>query len=93
MSVLSSSVTVSKWWPLNFDFNVEKGRNHTGIDLGCRGNVEGWEYFSSPGILKLKALCDLARYHGAAPTRLQCPFGLAGPVFEVVPRHLCRRRD
>jgi hypothetical protein len=30
----------------------------------------------------LKALCELPRYRGAAPNRLQCPFGLAGPVFE-----------
>jgi hypothetical protein len=49
------------------------------LDLGCRKDVE--------------ALRELARYRGAAPSRLQCPFGLAGPVFEVLPRHLSRRRD
>ena len=49
--------------------------------------------FSSPEILELKAQCELARFRGAASNRLQCPFGLAGPVFEVVPRHLCKRRD
>jgi len=63
------------------------------LDLGCREDVEVWECFSSLEILKLKAQCELACYHGAAPSRLQCPFGLAGPVFEVIPRHLCRRRD
>ena len=53
-----------------------------------------WKYGNvfSPEILILKA-CELARYRGAAASRLQCPFGLAGPVFEVVPRHLCKRRD
>jgi hypothetical protein len=59
--------------------------------VGCGEEVEGWECFSSPEILKLKALCQ--RYRGAAPNRPQCPFGLAEPVFEVVPRHLCRRYD
>ena len=49
--------------------------------------------FSSPEILELKAQCELARYRGAALNRLQCPFRLAGPIFEVVSRHLCRRRD
>ena len=55
-----------------------------------------WKYgnvFLRQKILELKAQCELARYRVAAPNRLQCPFGLAGPVFEVVPRHLCRRRD
>jgi len=37
--------------------------------------------------------CDLARYRGAAPYRLHCPLGLAAPIFEVVPRHLFRRRN
>ena len=63
------------------------------LDLGCREDVEVRECFSSPEILELKAQCELACYRVAAPNRLQCPFGLAGPVFEVVPRHLCRRRD
>jgi len=63
------------------------------LDLGCREDVEVLECFPSPEILELKAQCKLARYRGAAPNRLQCPFGLAGPVFEVVPRHLCKRRD
>ena len=63
------------------------------LDLGCREDVEVWECFSSLEILELKAQCELAHYRGAAPSRLQCPFGLAGPVFEVVPRHLCKRRD
>jgi len=62
------------------------------LDLGCREDVEVWECFSLPEILELKAQCEVARYRGAAPIRLQCPFGL-GPVFEVVPRYLCRRRD
>ena len=63
------------------------------LDLGCRQDVEVRECFSSPEILELKAQCELAPYLVAAPNRLQCPFGLAGPVFEVVPRHLFRRRD
>ena len=33
---------------------------------------------------QIKAQCELARYRGAAPTRLQCPFGLTEPVTEVV---------
>jgi len=63
------------------------------LDLDCREDVEVRECFSSPEILELKAQCELARYRSAAPNRLQCPFRLAGPVFEVIPRHLCRRRD
>ena len=63
------------------------------LDLSCRVDVEVRECFSSPEILKWKAQCEPARYRVAAPSRLHCPFGLAGPVFEVVPRHLCRRRD
>jgi len=54
------------------------------LDLGCKVDVEVRECFSSPEILELKAQCELARYRGAAPSRLQCPFGLAGPVFEVL---------
>ena len=38
--------------------------------------------FSSPEILELKEQCELARYRVAAPNRLQCHFGLAGPVFD-----------
>jgi len=63
------------------------------LDLVCREDVEVWGCFSSPEILKLKAQCELANYHVAAPNRLQCTFRLAGPVFEVIPRHLCRRHD
>ena len=63
------------------------------LDLGCREDVEVRECFCSPEIFELKAQCELARYRGAASNRLQCPFGLASPVFEVVPKHLCRRRD
>jgi len=63
------------------------------LDLGCREDVEVQECFSSPEILEMTAQYELAHYHGAAPNRLQCPFGLAGSVLEVVPRHLCRRRD
>ena len=63
------------------------------LDLGCRQDVEVRECFSSPQILELKAQCELARHRGAAPSRLQCPFGLAGPLFEVIPRHFCGRRD
>ena len=63
------------------------------LDLGCRENVEVRECFSSPEILELKAQCELACYRGAAPNCLQCPFRLAGPIFKVIPRHLCRRRD
>ena len=55
--------------------------------------MEVQECFSSPEILKMTAQCELAHYRGAVPNRLQCHFGLDGPVFEVVPRHLCRRRD
>ena len=63
------------------------------LDLGCREDVEVRECFSLPEILEMTAQCELVHYRGAAPNHLQCPFGLAGPVFEVVPRHLCRRRD
>jgi len=63
------------------------------LDPGCREDVEVRECFSSPEMLQLKEQCELASYHGSPLSRLQCPFGLAGPVFEVVPRHLCRRRD
>ena len=55
--------------------------------------MEVQECFSSLEILELKAQCELARYRCAAPSRLQCPFGFAGPVFEVVARNLCKRRD
>jgi hypothetical protein len=58
-----------------------RGRNRTGLDLGCREDVEVLECFSSPEILELKAQCELVRYRGEAPSRLQCPFGLAGSVF------------
>ena len=68
-------------------------REEVEIALGCREDVEVREYFSLSEILELKAQCELARCCGAAPNRLQCPFGLTGPVFEVVPRHHCRRRD
>ena len=54
------------------------------LDLGCREDVKVRECFSSPEFLELKAQCEVARYHGAAPSRLQCRFGLAGPVFEVI---------
>ena len=70
-----------------------RGRNQTELDLGSREDVEVRECLSSTEILELKAQCELARYRVAAPNRLQCPFGLAGPVFEVIPRHLWRRRD
>ena len=70
-----------------------RGRNCTELDLGCRGDVEVRECFSLPKILELKAQCELACYRVTTPNRLQCPIGLAGPVFEVIPRHLCRRRD
>ena len=63
------------------------------LDLGCREDVEVRECSSSPEILKLKAQCELVCCCVAAPSHLQCPFRLAGPVFEVVPRRLCRRRD
>ena len=63
------------------------------LELDCREDVEVRECFSSPEILELKAECELVRYRGAVPSRLQCPFGLTGPVFKVVLRHLCRRRD
>ena len=53
--------------------------------MGCRESVDVWECFSSPEILELKTQCELALYRVAAPNHLQCPFGLAGPVFEVVP--------
>jgi len=63
------------------------------LDLGCKKDVKVRECFSSPEILELKAQCQLAPYRGAAPSLLQCPFGLAGPIIEVVSRHLCRRRN
>jgi len=37
--------------------------------------------------------CELACYRGAAPNRLQYPFRLARPIFEVLPGHLSRRYD
>ena len=53
--------------------------------------------FSWPEILELKAQCELARYRGAAPSRLQCPFGLTGPAFDVVEgvinRFFCNHSD
>ena len=49
--------------------------------MGCREDVEVRECFFSPEILELKAQCELVRYRVAAPNRLQCPFGLAGPRF------------
>ena len=55
--------------------------------------MEVRECSPSPEIVGLKAQCELAPYCGAAANRQQFPFGLAGPVFEVVPRHLCKRRD
>ena len=58
------------------------------LHLGFRENVEVRECFSSPEILELKAQCELALYHFAAPNQLQYPFRIAGPIFEVVPRHL-----
>ena len=70
-----------------------RGGYHTELDLDCREDVEVREFFSSPEILKLKVQCELACYCGAAPNCLQCLFGLAGPIFEVVSRHLCRRHD
>jgi len=73
--------------------NQGRGRNHTELDLGCRVDVEVRECFSSPEIFEWKEQCEPARRRGAAPSRLQCLFGLAGPVFKVVPKHLCSRRD
>jgi hypothetical protein len=61
--------------------------------LGCREDVEVQKCFSSPEILKLKVQCELLCYRGAAPDHLQCPFRLAGSIFKVVPRHICRRYD
>ena len=63
------------------------------LDLGCREDVEDRECFSLPEILELKVQCELAHYRDAAPSHLHCPCRLTGPVFKVVPRHLCRRRD
>ena len=79
---------------LQLQFQLRKrGRNRTELDLGCREGVEVRECFSLPEILELRAQCEPARYRGAAPSRLQCPVGLAGPVFEVVPSNLCKRLD
>ena len=61
--------------------------------MGCREDVEVRVCFSSPEILELNAQCELARFRVAAPNHLHCPFGLAGPVFEVISRHLFRSRD
>ena len=60
-----------------------RGRNRTELDLGCRVDMELRECFSLPEILESKAQCEPARYRGAAPSRLQCPFGLAGPANDV----------
>ena len=70
-----------------------RGRNRTELDLGCREVVRVQEFFFSPEIPKLQAQCERARCRGEAPSRLQCPFGLAGPVFEVVPSNLFKRLD
>ena len=78
----NSSISISTWG---------RGRNRTELDLGRREDVELWECFPLPEILKMKMQCQLERYQGAAPNCLQCPFGLTGPVFEVVPRRLCKR--
>ena len=53
--------------------NQGRGRNRTELDLGCKEVVEVRKCFSSPEILELKVQCELARYRGAAPNRLQCP--------------------
>ena len=71
----------------------EEVEKRTELGLGCKEDVEVWECFSSPEILELKAQSKLARYRAAAPICLKCPFGLAEPVFDFVPRHLCRRYD
>ena len=81
------------YFPSSRNDDPSRGRNSTELALGCREDVEVRECFSSPEILEFKAQCELVRCGGAAPNRLQCPFGLTGPVFEVVPRHHCRRRD
>ena len=60
--------------------------------MGCRECVVVRDVFFSPEILEFKEQCELAGYPVAASNRLQCLFRLAGPVFEVVPRHFCRRR-
>ena len=78
---------------LQLQFQLREKVEIAELDLGCSVDVEVRECFSSPEILESKAQCEPARYRGAAPSRLQCPFGLAGPVFEVIPRHLCRRHD
>jgi hypothetical protein len=57
--------------------------------------VEVRECFSLLEILEVKAPCELARYGGAAPSPLQCPFGFAGFVLEVVMLivyYTCKRR-
>ena len=41
------------------------------LDLACREDVEVRECFSSSEILELKEQYELARYHVAAPNRLQ----------------------
>ena len=63
------------------------------LDVDCGEDVEVRECFSLPEILKLKTQCELAHYHGVAPSRLQCPFRLAGAVFKAIPRYLCRWHD
>ena len=62
-----------------------RSKKRTELGLGGREDVEVRECFLTPEIIELKAQFELTRYHVAAPNRLQCPFGLAGPVFEVVP--------
>ena len=52
------------------------------LDLGCREDVEVRGCFSSPEIVELKVQYELVRYCGAAPNRLQCPFGICWTCFQ-----------
>lgn len=54
------------------------------LNLGCGEIIKGWECFSSIEIIYLKGLPELVCYRGVAPNPLQCPFGLALPIFEHV---------
>jgi hypothetical protein len=81
--VFGSSVTVFVCFLSSRNETLGRGRNRTELDLGCRDDVEVRECFSTPEILELKAQFELARYRGAAPSCLQCPFGLTGCKLSV----------
>jgi hypothetical protein len=78
VSVFRSSVTVFVCFLSSRNDDPSTSISTLELDLGCREDEELRECFSTPEILELKAQFELARYRGAAPSCLQCPFGLTG---------------